>query len=110
MIDMAGRGQTLALTERWWCPNCKREETIPAVANPHTRFHTCPKFAMLTAPMLPYGTAAKVERKDREDYEGGDAGYTQLDGDGRPVMSIVTTRDEGTDVLVYAPTAHGDIS
>ena len=100
-------GQLLTLAERWYCPNCKHEETIPAVAGPHSRFHTCPKLAFLTAPMIPWGTKAKVERRDREDYEGEDTGYTQLDANGRPVMSIVTTRDAGTDCVVFAATAHG---
>ena len=95
----------LNFLEKWYCPNCGKTETIPAVAGPHSRFHTCPQLAMLTAPMIPEGTAAKVERKDREDYEGADTGHTQVDGNGRPVMSVITTRDEGTDVLVFAPTA-----
>ena len=91
--------------EHWYCPNCKCEEIIPAVVGPHTRFHTCPALRMLTAPMIPAGMRAKVVAHEREDYEGADTGHTQLDADGRPIMSVETIREEGNDLLVYAPTA-----
>jgi hypothetical protein len=55
--------------------------------------------------MLPAGTAARVERRDRDDYVGKEK--VQTDGNGRPVMSIVTTRDNGQDVVVFAPLARG---
>lgn len=97
----------LDLTESWYCPNCHLEETIPRVANPHTRFHTCPKLHMLTAPMVPAGTRARVEQRDREDYVRDE--LVTRDDRGRPVMSIVTTRDDGTDAVVFAPTATGEI-
>jgi hypothetical protein len=59
---------------------------------------------MLTAPMVLAGTAAKVELRERDDYVGNDR--VQLDPERkRPVMSIVTTRDNGNDVVVFAPTA-----
>ena len=90
----------------WYCPNCgKTDQTVEA--RPHTRFHTCPKLRYLVAPMLPAGTKAKVEAHEREDYVGTDV--VQTDGDGRPVMSVVTTRDEGTDVAVFAPVASGRV-
>jgi len=72
---------------------------------PHSRFHRCPGLAGLSAPMVPAGTRAKVEAVEREDYIG--AEDVQYDGNGRPIMAVVTTRDEGNDVAVYAPTAHG---
>jgi hypothetical protein len=53
--------------------------------------------------MVPEGTKCKVEAKEREDYIGND--MVQLDGEGRPVMSLVTTREDGQDCTVYAPTA-----
>jgi hypothetical protein len=54
--------------------------------------------------MLPAGTRAKVELREREDYVGNE--LVQLDPERqRPVMSIVTTRDNGQDVAVFAPTA-----
>jgi hypothetical protein len=55
--------------------------------------------------MLPAGTRAKVEAKVREDYVGEDKGKVLLDARGKPVMSVVTTRDKGQDVTVFAPMA-----
>jgi hypothetical protein len=49
------------------------------------------------------GTRAKVETKEREDYVGSES--VTLDGDNRPIMAVITTRDNGTDCAVMAPTA-----
>jgi hypothetical protein len=87
----------------WVCPNCNREEiTLPTVPN---RYHLCTGLRGLFAPMVPKGTKAKVEVAEREDYVKDEEVAT--DGDGRPVMSIVTTRDNGQDVAVFAPAAKG---
>lgn len=95
----------LAAPERHWsCPNCPLEE-VTREQLPHTRFHNCPGMAGLSAPMVPAGTRCKVEAFEREDYIGGED--VQVDGNGRPIMSVVTTRDDGNDVAVYAPMAHG---
>jgi hypothetical protein len=93
---------------RWHCPACGlRDETREA--RPHTRMHTCPKLRSLTVPMLPAGVAGKLELHEREDYIGREA--VQLDPERRrPVMNVVTTRDEGQDCTVYAPTATGRIA
>ena len=73
---------------------------------PHTQMHPCPKLRGLIAPMVPAGTAAKIELREREDYVNGDK--VQLDPEkGRPVMSLTTTTDKGQDVRVYAPAATG---
>lgn len=91
----------------WHCPNCgKRDQTKEA--RPHSRFHVCPKLRGLTAPMLQAGVRAKVEVREREDYVGKDR--VQTDAEGRPVMSVVTTRDNGQDTAVYAPVAIARIS
>lgn len=91
----------------WWCPACKLEQ---AVKGPKlqpgqfsTRMHSCPKMGMLSVPMLPQGTKAKLEAKEREDYVGKDK--IRKDANGRAIMSVVTTRDDGQDTTVYAPTA-----
>jgi hypothetical protein len=91
-------------TQRWYCPNCRAED-VTHEAQAHTRFHPCAKRAGFSLPMVPYGVAAKVEVREREDYIGTE--HVQLDADGRPVMSAITTRDDGTDVAVYAPLATG---
>jgi hypothetical protein len=95
-------GAVLEVVHSWYCPNCgKRDQTKEA--RPHTRFHTCPAMALMAAPMIPAGTKCKVEAHLREDYVGRD--LVQTDANGRPVMSIVTTRDDGQDCVVFAPTA-----
>ncbi len=97
----------LSNERRWECPNCAQED-VTHEARPHTRFHTCKGLRGLTAPMIPAGTRAKVEAIEREDYVGTED--VQLDPErGRPVMSVVTTRDDGQDVTVFAPTAHARV-
>lgn len=93
----------LALPEnRWECPNCAFTD-VTYEYSPHSRFHKCRGLKGLTAPMVPAGTKAKVEAKEREDYVGKENVTT--DGDGQPVMSVVTTRNDGQDCAVYAPCA-----
>lgn len=90
--------------QRWHCPKCGATDVTHL---PHgtaaQRFHSCRAFAGLTVPMLPAGVKAKLEAVEREDYVGGE--LVQVDGNNRPVMSVVTTRDDGQDCTVYAPTA-----
>jgi hypothetical protein len=92
----------IGVVRDWYCPNCGlRDQTREP--RPHSRFHVCPRLRGLTAPMLPVGVAAKVEARDREDYAGREV--LTKDENGRPVMSVVTTRDDGTDAIVFAPLA-----
>jgi hypothetical protein len=97
---------SIETVREWYCPNCGlRSQTREA--RPHSRFHVCPKLRGLTAPMLPVGTSAKVTAHEREDYIGTDK--VQTDANGRPVMSVVTTRDNGQDTAVFAPAATGGV-
>ncbi len=89
---------------RWSCPNCSHTD-VTREAQPHSRFHNCAGLAGLSAPMVPAGTRCKVKAHEREDYIGGE--LVQFDGNGRPIMSVEVTRDDGNDVAVYAPTARG---
>ncbi|HEU4543056.1 MAG TPA: hypothetical protein VFR23_18135 [Jiangellaceae bacterium] len=70
---------------------------------PHTPFHSCRGLRGLSAPFIVAGTKAKVEASERDDYVGSE--QVQTDGEGRPVMAIVTTRDDGQDCAVLAPAA-----
>lgn len=97
----------LAVERCWECPNCDLED-VTREAEPHTRFHACRGLKGLTAPMVPAGTRCKVTAVEREDYVGSEV--VQTDGDGRPVMAVVTTRDNGQDVAVLAPCASARIS
>ncbi len=91
----------LTAEQHWVCPNCDQTATTRQVGA--QRYHACAGLAGFTAPMVEAGVQAKVEAHERDDYEGGE--LVQRDGNGRPIMSVVTTRDEGQDVAVFAPTA-----
>lgn len=87
--------------QHWVCPNC----TATAVtAGADNRFHACPGLAGLLAPMVLDGVHCAVRAMVREDYVGGED--VRTDDEGRPVMAVVTVRDDGQDCAVYAPTAH----
>jgi hypothetical protein len=90
---------------RWHCPACGKQD-VTHEPRPHSRFHICPRMRGLTTPMLPAGVKGKLEIREREDYVG--AERVRLDPElGRPVASIVTTRDNGQDCTVFVPTATG---
>lgn len=91
-----------APVRRWYCPNCPAEDRTQN-AQPHTRFHPCPGLRGILAPMVEVGTRAKVYARDREDYVGSE--IVTKDADGRPVMSVVTEREDGQDTAVFAPLA-----
>jgi hypothetical protein len=91
-----------APVRHWVCPNCTHQH-VTREARPHTPFHPCRGLRGLTAPMVEAGTKAKVEAVEREDYVGDERVTT--DAEGRPVMSVVTTRDDGQDCAVFAPMA-----
>jgi hypothetical protein len=88
----------------WTCQNCtlRARTTRPDAPIP---YHACKGLRGLTAPLVPEGVRAKVEALTPEDYIGGE--MVQTDGEGRPFMSVVTTRDEGQDCAVLAPCATG---
>ena len=62
---------------------------------------------MLAVPMVQKGVKSKIEVREREDYVNDETVFT--DERGRPVMSIVTTRDEGMDTRVFAPVVTGGV-
>src|SRR5258705_3183284 len=89
--------------QRWECPNCNFKD-VTHEASPHSRFHSCRGLKGLTAPMVPAGTKTKVTAREREDYVGRE--IVTKDGEGRPIMAIVTEREDGSnDTAVLAPIA-----
>ena len=84
----------------WECPNCDAQLVVMS-DRPHTPFHMCPGLKGLDAPMVVAGTRCKVEAVERGDYIGKET--VTLDDEGRPIMRVETTRDDGNDVAVYAP-------
>lgn len=84
----------------WECPNCNARD-VTRQFGPHTRMHTCPGVKGLTAPMVREGDRAQVVARVREDYIGKDV--ATLDDDGRPIMSIETIREDGSnDIAAFA--------
>lgn len=85
----------------WHCPQCGKTARTRPVPN---RWHQCPRLKGINVQMLRKGVAGSIRIVERQDYVNGDR--VQLLGeDKRPVMSVVTVRDSGQDVVVYAPTA-----
>lgn len=74
---------------------------------PHTPFHNCWGLRGIMAPFVPDRTRCKIIAVEREDYVGRED--VRLDGEGRPVMAVVTLRDDGQDCTVFAPTARADM-
>lgn len=97
----------ILVEHHWACPNCT-QTAVTHDARPHTRYHSCRGLMGLSAPFVPAGTKCKVEAREREDYLNGDIAHR--DGAGRPIMSIVTTRDDGQDCAVLAPIAVGSLA
>lgn len=91
------------------CPNCDTREAAPmqppddASTAYAGQFHQCPGSAGMLAPLVPEGLSCKTEAEEREDYIG--AEKVQLDANGRPIMAMVTTRDDGDDRIVFPGTA-----
>lgn len=57
--------------------------------------------------MIRVGVKAKVYAVVRPDYVGSEAGI-RYDEDKRPIMSVVTERENGNDVAVFAPVAEAN--
>lgn len=87
----------------WHCPHCP--DVSARTVDDKIPHHPCHGFAGLMAPLQRVGERVKVEAVEREDYIGSE--LVQLDENGRPVMAVVTTRDDGQDCTVFAPTAAG---
>lgn len=88
------------------CPNC----TVTSVT--HLRvlpgqsaqeMHNCAGLAGIVAPMVLDGVRCKVEAVERGDWVRDE--MVRYDGNGKAVMAIVTTRDDGYDCAVLAPAA-----
>lgn len=89
----------------WECPNCDVNAITYGKQN---RFHNCAGLGGFLAPMVPQGQDCAVELKVREDYVGKES--VRYDAEGRPIMAAEVTRDDGNDVVVYAPCANTRIT
>lgn len=95
----AGRGQLPdAAAVAWWCPQC---DSAARTYDSRLPMHPCRGLGGLMTPLIPATSKGESRKVEREDYVGSES--VQLDTDGRPVMSVVTTRDDGEDCTIYAP-------
>lgn len=101
----AAYGATITAEHRWSCPNCTVEH-VTSGPEPQTPFHPCAGLSGMLAPFVADGTRCKVVALVREDYVGGDT--VRADENGRPIMAVVTVRDDGEDRAIMAPTAQGE--
>jgi len=91
------------LGSRWYCPNC---DSTAVTYDSKIPMHPCRGLVGLVVALVRHGVRAKVEAVEREDYVGSEV--VQTNGEGRPVMAVVTTTDEGRDCTVLAPIAVAD--
>lgn len=106
MTVNTGGGVLLTPERRWVCPACPAT-AVTHEARLHTRFHTCRGrggLAGMWAPMVPAGTDCTIRAVERQDYIGRED--VQTNADGRPVMSVIVERADGSnDCVAYAPCA-----
>jgi hypothetical protein len=94
----------LGQSQKWTCPNCPAYAVTFHAAN---RFHNCPGVGGIMAPMVLAGTDCRVYAVEREEYVGDS--IVHYDNTGRPIMSVVTERPDGsTDCIAFADTAQMD--
>jgi len=94
----------LARQTRWSCPNCT-QTALTGEPEPHARYHQCAGLMGLYVPLVADGTDCKVYATERADYVSGDL-VQVAPGDGRPYMSAVVERADGSnDTVAYAPAA-----
>jgi hypothetical protein len=84
----------------WYCPNCEAAARTQSAKLP---YHHCPKLAGVLTALVRVGTRASVVAVERGDYIGHE--LVQVDANGRPIMSVVTTRDDGQDCIAFPATA-----
>lgn len=90
----------------WEClsPSCDFTQTTKGPVTGQI-MHNCAGTGGMSVPLVPKGTKGELRVVEREDYVGTES--VQRNDEGRPIMSVVTIRDDGQDCTVYAPTATG---
>lgn len=88
--------------EEWYCPSgCGVSEVTAPLPPGSSRFHTCARLHMLTAPLVRKGSDCKVEAIERQDYLGDE--IQDHGDDGKAYMAVRTTYADGhTDLAVNA--------
>lgn len=99
------QGKLLETITEWYCPACGKED-VTKEQSPHVRLHACPKMYGMSTPYVKKGVKAKLTAVERQDYVNKE--IVQTDDRGRPIMSIITEREDGQDAVVFAPVAVGN--
>lgn len=92
----------LSVERRWGCPNCDYTR-VTHKSGRQAVVHRCRGLSGLIAPLVEDGVRAKVTAVERQDYIGENT--VQVSDAGRPIMAIVTEREDGQDCRVLAPLA-----
>lgn len=102
---LARRGavQLKPVEKHWICASGCGVTKVTRVSDPHLALHVCSRHRGAIVPLIENGTKAGIRINRREDYLGTDIPTT--DGEGVPVMSVTTMRDDGEDVAVFVPCA-----
>ena len=96
---------------RFQCPSCDRQLAVDDI-DTRQRMHPCKKLAGMLAPFVEI-TGLELNPRvarhlvvEREDYIGSE--LVQYDGNGRPVMAVITERADGSnDRIVFPAQATG---
>lgn len=85
------------------CPECSARFNL-AAHQLLPLLHRCSGHGGMLLPMVQDGIKAHVTVVEREDYIGRERPMMH---EGRPIMAVTTTRDDGEDRVIFAPTAQG---
>lgn len=100
-LTRRGAVQLKPMKRHWVCASGCGVTKVTQIAEPHSPLHQCPYHRGAFVPLVESGIKAGIRINRREDYLGTDIATT--DGDGVPVMSVTTLRDDGEDLTVFAP-------
>lgn len=100
-LGRQGAVQLKPVKRHWVCASGCGVTQVTEVAAPHLELHHCSRHRGAIVPLVEDGVKAGIRINRREDYLGTDTATT--DGDGVPVMSVTTLRDDGEDCTVFAP-------
>lgn len=90
---------------RYGCLHCTTS-ALSRRADTPVLIHECAGLGGVSVPLVEVGVKHKIELVERQDYIRGE--LVQTDARGRPIMAVVTTRDDGQDCTVLAPCATVD--
>lgn len=82
----------------WYCPHC---ESWAKTVDSKIPMHKCNGLRGWLTPLIPKDTKGESRLIEREDYMGKET--VQTDSEQRPVMAVVTERDQGQDCTIFAP-------